>query len=85
MTPDLHSAAIKEADMKKMWTEYMKEAEKYDNRAAEGWTKDADGLLVFVRFNYFPAVRCNDRLEDWSFFCNSWRIHHRILQEVVSR
>jgi hypothetical protein len=54
MTPASHSAAQKEAEKKKMWAEYMKEAEKYDSRAAEGWTKDADGLLVFVRPNFFP-------------------------------
>jgi hypothetical protein len=34
---------------KKMWTEYMKEAERYDIRAAESWKADSNGLLVFVR------------------------------------
>jgi len=34
---------------KKMWTEYMKEAENYDNRDAEAWKGDSDGILVFVR------------------------------------
>jgi len=34
---------------KKMWTEYMKEAERYDIRAAESWKEDSNGLLVFVR------------------------------------
>jgi len=48
MTPASHSAAQKEAEKKNKWAEYMKEAEKYDNRVAEGWTKGADGLLVFV-------------------------------------
>jgi len=32
-----------------MWTEYMKEAEKYDNRDAEAWKDDSEGILVFVR------------------------------------
>ena len=34
---------------KKMWAEYMEEAEKYDNRDAEAWKGDSDGILVFVR------------------------------------
>ncbi len=38
-----------------MWTEYMNEAEKYDNRAAEAWKDDSTGILVFVRPNLlFP-------------------------------
>jgi len=32
-----------------MWTEYMKEAKEYDNRDAEAWKDDSDGILVFVR------------------------------------
>ena len=32
-----------------MWTEYMKEAEMYDNRDADAWKDDSDGILVFVR------------------------------------
>jgi hypothetical protein len=36
---------------KKMWTEYMKEAEKYDGQAAEDWREDSTGILVFVRLN----------------------------------
>jgi len=51
MTPASHSAAQKEAEKKNKWAEYMKEAE-YDSRAAEGWTKGADGLLVFVCTNF---------------------------------
>ena len=34
---------------KKMWTEYMNEAVKYDNRDADAWKDDSDGILVFVR------------------------------------
>ncbi|KAI0004882.1 hypothetical protein BJV74DRAFT_311118 [Russula compacta] len=33
---------------KKMWTEYMKEAEEYDNRVAGAWKEDATGILVFT-------------------------------------
>jgi len=36
---------------KKMWIEYMKDAEKYDNRAANSWKDDSNGILVFVRPN----------------------------------
>ena len=32
-----------------MWTEYMNEAVKYDNRDADAWKDDSDGILVFVR------------------------------------
>jgi hypothetical protein len=40
---------------KKMWTEYMKEAETYDSRDSNSWKADSDGLLVFVRPNIlFP-------------------------------
>ena len=38
---------------KKMWTEYMKEAETYDGRASNSWKADSDGLLVFVRPSLF--------------------------------
>jgi hypothetical protein len=40
---------------KMMWTEYMKEAERYDIRATESWKEDSNGLLVFVRpMQLFP-------------------------------
>src|SRR5579863_3026916 len=43
-----------------MWTEYMKEAEKFDSRSAEAWKEDSDGILVFVRpdllFQLFIAL-----------------------------
>jgi hypothetical protein len=42
-------AAAQNEPEKKMWTEYMKEAERYDIRAAESWKADSNGLLVFVR------------------------------------
>ena len=42
-------APAQNAPAKKMWIEYMKEAEKYDNRAADSWKDDSNGLLVFVR------------------------------------
>jgi Family of unknown function (DUF6535) len=55
ITPASPSTVQNEAEKKRMWAEYMKEAEKYDNRAAESWSKDADGLLVFVCSNLlFP-------------------------------
>src|SRR6267142_3473849 len=43
-----------------MWTEYMNEARKYDDRVAESWKANSDGLLVFVRpsllFPLFIAI-----------------------------
>ena len=69
-----------------MWTVFMKDAEMYDNRDAEGWKGDSDGILVFVRpTSTGPAVHHNDKLEDWSFLRNRWRIYHRILQTTVTR
>jgi hypothetical protein len=60
ITPASPFTVQNEAEKKRMWAEYMKEAEKYDNRAAESWSKDADGLLVFVcsdlRFPLFIAM-----------------------------
>ena len=69
-----------------MWTEYMKDAEMYDKRDAEDWTGDLNGFLAFVRpTSTGPAVHPNDKLEDWSFLRNRWRIYHRILQTTVTR
>ena len=49
LPPKMTPATAQNEPGKKMWTEYMKEAEKYDNRDAEGWKDDSDGILVFVR------------------------------------
>jgi hypothetical protein len=49
---------------KKMWTVFMKDAEKYDNRNAEDWKGDSDGILVFVRPTWPPAFywpRCSSQ------------------------
>jgi hypothetical protein len=48
MTP-VSTATAQNASEKKMWTEYMKETEKYDSSAAEAWKEDSEGILVFVR------------------------------------
>src|SRR5579863_9164410 len=60
MTLASRPTAQSETEKKKMWTEYMNEAEKYDKRAAGGWTEDAASLLVFVcpdlRFPLFIAL-----------------------------
>jgi hypothetical protein len=58
ITPASPFTVQNEAEKKRMWAEYMKEAEKYDNRAAESWSKDADGLLVFVCSNIYVS-RCS--------------------------
>ena len=49
IAPQMTPATAQNESGKKMWTEYMKEAEKYDNRDAEAWKSDSDGILVFVR------------------------------------
>ena len=82
MTP----ATAQDESAKKMWIEYMKEAEKYDNRAADSWKDDSTGILVFVRLGLTgSAVHRDDNPEDRSFLCNRWCIYHRILQKAVSR
>jgi len=53
MTP-VFTATAQNASEKKMWTEYMKEAEKYDSDAASAWKGDSESTLVFVRPNLFP-------------------------------
>src|SRR5712691_6337936 len=49
IAPQMTPAIAQNESGKKMWTEYMKEAEKCDNRDAEAWKSDSDGILVFVR------------------------------------
>jgi hypothetical protein len=53
ITP-VFTATAQNASEKKLWTEYMKEAEKYDGEAAEAWKGDSEGTLVFVRPYIFP-------------------------------
>jgi len=54
-TPEEHiqdiprQATVQKESAKRMWTEYMQEAEKYDNRTADSWKEDSNGILVFVR------------------------------------
>ena len=52
MTP-ASTATAQNASEKKMWTEYMNEAEKYDKRVSESWIANSDGLLVFGRPSLF--------------------------------
>jgi hypothetical protein len=33
----------------KMWSAYLVEAEKHDQRISDGWRDDANGVLIFVR------------------------------------
>jgi len=77
MTP-ASTATAQNASEKKMWMEYMKEAEKYDSSAAEAWKGDSEGILVFVcpsllLFQLFIALTSQ---KTGLFFRNSWRIRH---------
>jgi len=47
--PELPLATAQSESEKMMWTEYMKDAERYDSRDADAWKGDSDGILVFVR------------------------------------
>jgi len=58
MTPT--TLAAQNEPEKKMWTEYMKEAREYDNRDAEAWKDDSDGILVFVRPTLYQP-RCSSQ------------------------
>lgn len=49
IAPQMTPATAQNESGKKMWTEYMKEAEKCDNRDADAWKDDSGGILVFVR------------------------------------
>ncbi|KAI0252544.1 hypothetical protein BJV78DRAFT_342802 [Lactifluus subvellereus] len=42
------SATAHEDSVNKMWSAYMEEAEKYDERMSDAWKGDADGVLVFT-------------------------------------
>jgi hypothetical protein len=37
---------------------YIKMAEEEDNKMADRWQKDADGILIFVSFLYFITTGC---------------------------
>jgi hypothetical protein len=59
-TPE--QATVQKESAKRMWTEYMQEAEKYDNRTADSWKEDSNGILVFVRpQSTRPSVHRDDK------------------------
>ena len=49
IAPQMTPATAQNKPGKRMWTVFMAEAEKYDNRQAEDWKGDSEGIIVFVR------------------------------------
>ena len=48
---------------------YTEMAGEDDNKMAERWQKDADGILVFVSPNSSPHLAPSSLVIDWSIFC----------------
>ena len=76
-----------QADLKndtEMWNMYMDEVKEEDDRITDAWKDDANSIVTFVSHNLSgPCVHPVDELQDGSFLRNCWRIHHRILQNVI--
>jgi hypothetical protein len=55
------SVTGREDSAAKMWSAYLVEAERHDQRISDGWKDDANGLLIFVRPN--PLIPCDCRTD----------------------
>lgn len=59
----------REDSVDKMWSAYMEEAEKHDERVSDAWRDDAEGVLVFVSPNTeIHIVQRNDMPPRMVFF-----------------
>jgi hypothetical protein len=69
-----------------MWNMYMDEVKEEDSRTTDAWKEDAGSIVVFVSLDLLiPVFVSMTSSKDRSFLRNRWRLHHRILQEVVHR
>ena len=69
-----------------MWSIYEGEAKKYDGELSEAQKRDADSVLVFVRYNLLIVFSLGLRLtssKDWSVLRSCRPVHCRKLQEVI--
>lgn len=70
-----------------MWSIYQGEAEKYDKAVTGAQKEDANGVLVFVRYNLLlvlsPLGLTSSK--DWSVLRSRRRVHCRELQEIIPR
>ena len=74
----LATAALADSENdSEMWNMYLDEVKEEDNRITDAWKDDANSLVTFVSHNILGScVHLSDKLQDRSFLCNRWRIHH---------
>jgi hypothetical protein len=49
----------------RIFSMYLERAKEEDEKTAESWQADANGILVFVRLSSNPVLRANSSIIDW--------------------
>jgi hypothetical protein len=63
----------------KLWSIYVREAERYDKGVVESWKDDMEGMLIFVRVGHLQLMVFADNSSVWPLLCESNRFPDRKL------